>query len=422
MKHIMSALPLGMSISLVLTAAPVLATSLDDALLAAEGRAPTVAIADAEASAAKARAAQAASALLPIATATGMIGTGRLDPKGYFGLTADDVSPRAGQIVIEQPLFTGGRLLGGLRSARAGAEAAKSVQVNARLALRVAVAQTYGRVIQSGRMVGQYQKLTEEMREISRQAQARFRLGESPRTDVSQAAAGLAEAEAGLAAAEGALAQTRAHFETLTGLDGRDLLPIPDQQEVLPTLDEALARALDQSPVLKQAEAGLKAARGQALAARGSWLPSVSAFAEVAGVRDQFFPGYTADSRTVGVRAQWQLSVGGRELARIREANAGERAAAAQLQSARDQVREAVISATEGVRTANRVELAAGRRLTAAEDALTSVRAEVRVGQKPQIDLLDAEQAQIAAVAALEEARTNRIVATYQLRAVLGEN
>lgn len=422
MKHVVRALPIGLWLGAISLPAPAMATNLDEALQAAERHAPVIAIADAEASAAKARAAQAVSGLFPTATASGMIGTGRLDPKGYFGLTADDVSPRAGQIVIEQPLFSGGRLFGGLRSARAGADAAKSEQFKARLALRVAVAQAYGQVIQGGRMVAQYQKLQDEMREISRQAEARFRLGESPRTDVSQAAAAMAEAEAGLALAEGALAQARARFETLTGLDGRDLLPIPDPQEAVPNLDEALARALDQSPALKQAEAGLKAARGQALAARGSWLPSISAFAEAASVRDQFFPGYTADSRTIGLRALWQISAGGRELARIREANAGERSAAAQLQSARDQIREAVISATEGVRTASRVALAAARRLTAAEDALTSVRAEVRVGQKTQTDLLDAERAQIAAAAALEEARTNRVVAAYQLRAVLGEN
>ena len=48
------------------------------------------------------------------------------------------------------------------------------------------------------------------------------------------------------------------------------------------------------------------------------------------------------------------------------------------------------------------------------------VRHEVRVGLKPQIDLLNAEREAAAAAAAAAQARTARIVAAYRLRALIG--
>ncbi|MGB5076332.1 MAG: TolC family protein, partial [Sphingorhabdus sp.] len=57
----------------------------------------------------------------------------------------------------------------------------------------------------------------------------------------------------------------------------------------------------------------------------------------------------------------------------------------------------------------------------AAEDALASVRQEVRVGMKPQLDLLDAEREAIAAAAALEQARTDRVATAFRLRALVGQ-
>jgi len=146
----------------------------------------------------------------------------------------------------------------------------------------------------------------------------------------------------------------------------------------------------------------------------------VSAFAEGAMVRDQFFPGYKADSATVGVRARWQIFSGGRVSGKIAESGARLRAAEAQLRAAQDVIREHVIAAFSGVRTASLVETAAQEQESAAREALRSVREEVRVGMKPQLALLDAEREAIAASAALESARTDRIVSAYRLLALTG--
>jgi outer membrane protein len=406
--------------ALASVAFPASATTLDEAIAAALAHAPEVTASDAEADAARARLDQAQSGRLPTVTLSGTIGFGRLDPKEFFGLSADDVTPRAAQATIEQPLFTGGRVEAGIDQARAGVVAAEAGQTATRSQLVAAVARAYGDVLTTARMIELYERLVAETTEIERQAQLRYRAGESPSTDISQATARLAEARAGLARAQGQRVSARARFSNLTGLDASELQPLPANPALPATLEEAMEAAKRDNPALAQAEAEFRAAGAAARGARAERLPTVGAFAEAATVRDQFFPDYRADSATVGIRARWELFSGGRVSGKIDEMSSEQRAAEARVRAMQMQIEEQVISAVQNVRTAQLVEQAAGEQANAAGEALTSVRHEVRVGMKPQLDLLDAERELIAAEAAAARARADRIVAAYQLLSLLG--
>lgn len=404
----------------VSVAAPAMATTLDEAIVAAMEHAPEIAASDAEADAAKGRLDQAQSARLPTVTLSGSIGIGWLDPKEFFGLGAEDVVPRAAQATIEQPLFTGGRVEAGIDQARAGIAAAEAGRTATRSQLVAATVQAYGDVLTTGRLIELHERLVAETTEIERQARLRFRAGESPSTDISQASARLAEARAGLARAQGQQISARARFSNLTGLDGFELEPLPANPTLPATLGEALETAMRDNPALAQAEAAHRKARAAARSARAERLPTVGAFAEAASVRDQFFPDYRADSATLGIRARWELFSGGRVSGKVREASGEERAAEARLRAARLQVEEQLISTFQNVRTAQLVEQAAGEQAKSASEALASVRHEVRVGMKPQLELLDAEREAIAAEAAAARAGADRIVAAYQLLSLLG--
>ena len=416
----MRKLALVLGLSTLAWVTPLHATTLEEAIAAAKEHAPEVEVAEAESDIAKARLQQAKSGGRPSATLSGTIGAGRLDPKGYFGLTADNVTPAAAQLVIEQPLFTGGKVSAGVEQARAGMAAAEAGVVATEANLVANVAGAYGSVIAAETMVGNYAQLVDETEEIERQARLRFSVGESPRTDVAQAQARTAEAKAGLARSGGQLVTARARFRSLTGLEGNDLQPLPASPLLPATLDDAVAQAEANNPHLAQAEAGVKAAQAGLKGEKADQFPMISAFAEGAVVRDQFFPGYKADSATVGVRARWQIFSGGRVSGKIAESDARLRVAEAQLRAAQDAIREHVIAAFSGVRTATLIETAAQEQESAAREALRSVREEVRVGMKPQLALLDAEREAIAASAALESARTDRIVSAYRLLALVG--
>lgn len=401
---------------------PAAAVTLDEAIAAALHHAPEIAAADAETGAAKARLDQAEAGRLPTATISGTYGYGRLDPKDFFGLGAENVHPRAVQATIEQPLFTGGRVSAGIAAAKAGLDAREAGRGSIRSRIVADVARAYGDVLAAGRMAGLHARLVDETAEIERQAKLRFKAGESPSTDVSQAAARLAEARAGLARAEGMTVSAAARFRNLTGLDAAGLEPLPGNPPLPVTLDAAMDAAKARSPMLAEAEAGLHAAEAAARGARAERLPTVGAFAEAGAVRDQFFPDYRADSTTVGVRARWALFSGGRVSAKIAEASSDMLAAEARMRAAELQIEEAVIAAFQDVRTALLVETAAEDQARAAEQALSSVRHEVRVGMKPQLDLLDAEREALGAGVAAAGARTDRIAAAYRLLALIGGN
>lgn len=396
------------------------ATTLDEAISAGIAHAPEIVAADADADAAKARLEQAKAGRLPTANLSGTIGYGRLDPRGFFGLGAANVMPRAAQLAVEQPLFTGGRVRAGIDQARAGIAGADAGKSGIRNQLVMAVVQSYGDVLTAAHMANLYGRLVTQTSEIEREARLKFRAGEIPSTDVSRAAARLAEARSGLVRAQGVQVSGEAHFRNLTGLEPVDLQTLPVNPTLPTTLDEAMAAATHNNPALAQSEAILSGAQATARGARAERMPTVGAFAEGATVRDQFFPDYRADSATVGVRARWEFFSGGRASGKVAETDSAVRAANARLRAMRMQIEEQVISAFQDVRTALLVEQAASDQATFAAQARDSVRLEVEVGMKPQLDLLDAERESIAAEAGVARAGTDRIIAAYRLLSLLG--
>ena len=399
---------------------PAGAVTLDEAIAAAIVHDPSITVADASRDAASGRVTQARSGGLPTVTVRGSVGYGRLDPLGFFGLGSANVTPVTAQASIEQALFTGGRVAAETARARAGLAATEAGRGAARATLAADVAAAYGDVLTTATMVDLYRQLLAETTEIERQARLRYKAGESPSTDISQAAARLSEARGGLAGAEGAQAAAHAHYRNLVGLDPIELAPLPAGPVAPATLDEAVAIASQNSPAIAQAQAAVDAARAAASGAKADRLPSVGAFAEAGVVRDQFFPDYRANSATVGIRANWQLYNGGRVDGRIAETSAEVRAAEARLHAARAQVEEQVITNFQGVRTAQLMADAAADQAHASNEALTSIRHEVRVGMKPQLDLLDAEREAIAATTRAAQARASRVVIAYRLDALLG--
>ena len=400
-------------------AAPAAATSLEEAQAAALQSNPAIAEANARLDQARAQVRQADGAMLPTATIQGSYGTGRLDPKGYFGLQAADVNPRMAMASLEQPLFAGGRILAGREGARAAAGGAEAGERLARARLSVDVAAAYAALATARREIAGRQAQFAVLREIERQAGLRYKAGDAPSTDLSQARARLAEAEAGLEGARADEASATARFTELTGLPGTDLEALPPPPPAPDSRDAAVAKALAANPALAASAGAAGAAAAEAKAAKADWLPVVGAYAEASRVRDQFFPDYSADQAVVGVRARWTLFDGSRA-GRIAAAGAGASAARAAEAGARRSIEAATISAWEGLGAARRMAEAASRRRVAAAEALRATRLEVKVGMKPQLALLDAEREALDAEVMAIRADGAVLVAGWQLKALTG--
>lgn len=412
-------LAVAVAVAALVAPAAASALSLDEAIALAAKANPDLAQSRAQADAAAARVTQARAGFLPSVSVMADAGSGTTDLGGFFGFGEADVKPRSAAIELRQPLFSGGATLAAFDQARAGRDAARAQAGGAQALLSARVADAYVGVLSGRELLALNQAQVERMVEAGRQAQLRFERGEIPRTDVNQAEARLAEARAGLARAQGAVARGRAHFLAVTGVEPEALEPLPDGPAPPASLDEAVAEALRASPALVAAQAGLRAAEAGARYAEAGRLPSVALTATASTVRDKFFPGYQADDVTVGVQGRWTLFAGGAIGGKVAEAKAGVRAARAARDGAEANVREAVISAWSDLAAAKAVLKAATAQTAAASSALDDVRQEVRVGQKPTLDLLDAQRDLLAAQSAAVAARGEAVVAAYRLQALL---
>ncbi len=404
----------------IVAPAPVLAQDLAAAISGALANAPALAEAEAGQAAARARADRARAEGNPLLRVEGSVGTGRIDNGGFFGITADDVNPLAVQATAEMPLYAGGRIASAVAQARGGAEAARFGTEQARLGTIVEAVRAYAEVLTTRKLEARFTSLNTALAEVERQAGLRFRAGEIASPEVAQAKARRAEAEAALALAEGRRISAEAAFRRLTGQPAGDLAPLPAPPAGPATLEEALDAARTTNPALRQASAGLDAARAGARGARAEGLPTVGAFAEAAHVRDQFFPGYKADSVAVGVRGRWTLWAGGRTAAQTRVADAEVAAAEARLRQASQTLEGMVIDAWQGLATTRRMVAASALRNDAAAEALRGTRLEAQTGAKPTLAVLDAEREAVEAQAALIEAEGQQAIAAWRLGALTG--
>jgi outer membrane protein len=395
------------------------AMSVPEAIAQAEHSNPELAQARARADAADARLDQARAGRLPSLVLSGESGQGTSDLGGFFGFAKTDVAPRAASIELRQPLFTGGAINAAVARARDGSTAARALAGGARANLSAQVAEAYVGVQSARQLLDLNLAQVRQMDQIAREAALRFHGGEIASTEVAQAKARLAEAQAGLARAQGDVALSRAHFLSVVGAEPDSLEPAPPPPNLPHSLDDAVTRAETSNPGLLAAKAGERAAEAGVRYARAGRLPSLALSAKASSVHDQFLPGYRADDVTVGVQGQWTLFAGGALNGRVDEALADARAARARLESARADVREAVIGGWSAVETAHAVAIAAQAQADATASALDSVRQEVRVGQKPTLALLDAEREALAAQSALVAARGGEVVAAYRLNALL---
>ena len=407
-------------LSCVVASSPAAAQDVATAIADALAHAPALDEAAANEVAAKARLDRARTERNPSVRVEGSAGVGRIDPGGFFGLTADNTVPLAVQATGEFPLFTGGRIRAVIDQAQGGAEIARLQAEQARLQTIVYAVSAYADVLTSRKLVYRFSQLVAELTEVERQTGLRFQAGDVASTELAQARARRAEAEAGLAQAEGCRASAEARFERLTGKAPGALAPLPVPPLVPATLDEALDGARRSNPSLQQAERAVAVAQAGVRAAKAEGMPTVGAFAEAAHVRDQFFPGYKADSVAVGVRGRWTLWAGGRVAAQTRTADAELSASLARARGAAQTVEGMVIDAWQGYRTAGRTAEATALRSAAAAEALRGTRLEAQVGAKPTLAVLDAEREALEAESAEIETQGARLVAAYRLNALTG--
>ncbi len=326
-------------------------------------------------------------------------------------------------LVVSQPLYTGGRVAHAVQAAQARVQAGRQALRATEAQVLQSAITAYEDVLRDQDILAtrraDFDTLTRQVAETS----ARYRLGAGvTRTDVSQAAAQLAQADAAVSLAAAQLDASRAEFRATVGHVPRTLMQ-PGRLPGLPaSLDDAMATAAAANPALGQAALLARASAADIGTARAADAPTVSLQGSYGYIGElaPFQPRRYDQEATALVTILQPIYAGGMIASQIRQAesrhNADQAAEAASIRFAEQNVATAWSAVING-----RASVAASQaQVQAAATSLRGYQLEFADGLRSTLDVLIADQNLRAAQVALAQTRHDTLVAEASLLFVVG--
>ncbi|MBA69726.1 MAG: transporter [Rhizobiales bacterium] len=318
-------------------------------------------------------------------------------------------------VSVTQTLFDGFQTRNNVRAAEAQVFAGRENLRGTEIDILLATAEAYANVIRDNQIVAYRKQNIAFLKEQLSAAQARFDVGESTRTDVSQAEAQLAAARALLTAADAQAKTSAAVYAQIVGSAPSNMKAVSVPQRVLPnSLDSAVALGLKEHPSILAAEFAVDAADYNVKSREGAMLPGVS----LSGSVNETDTGNTIGQ--VQARIAVPLYQGGLVSAQVRQAKETLGQQRILVDTARRAVEQAIIASWTQME-ASRANINANRaQLRAGDLALNGVVEERRVGQRTTLDVLIAQQSVLEARESLAQSERNLVVASYSVLAATG--
>jgi outer membrane protein len=325
------------------------------------------------------------------------------------------------QANLSVPLYAGGVVRNNIRAAEARVESGQALLRGTEASVFSQVVGAYMDVLRDEAVVALSRNNVEVLGVNLQATRDRFDIGDLTRTDVAQSEARLALAQSQMQAAEARLIASREAYVRLVGTPPGDLVSPPALPGLPAAVDSAVEIALADNPDLEAARIDAEASGFDVRAARGTRLPRV-ALTGTGGYTD--FPGATnlaaIHSASAGVNVSIPLFQGGRPAARVRQAQARESQSFERLIGAERSVIAQTRSAFASWKAANAVAESSLVAVSASRLSLEGVRAENSVGTRTILDILNAEQELLNAQVQLVTARRDAYVAGFTLLAAMG--
>lgn len=279
-----------------------------------------------------------------------------------------------------------------------GMEAAKAGETEAKQLLAFNVKQAYYNVVKARKTVQAVQSQLEQSVEQEKLTRELKRLGSASQADLLKFQVQLSQSKTDLLTAQNGEAVARANLCAAMGIDVNLPVQVIDEityEEKAPKLEDLLTKSRKQRPDLAQAKSTLSVYRAASLAAKGQYLPRLSANASYS-YRDSKFPEdwqYVKDRYTwsTGVSASWTLFDGLITQANIRTASARKAASEADLRAAEKaadvEVKQAYLNYTLMLEKLN---LARETR-TEAEESYRLTNEKYHLGAATTLDLLTSQ-------------------------------
>jgi len=363
---------------------------------------------------------QAFSGYRPQVSVQGSYGRVHEESDRSFTGARTDRTPRSYGLLLEQPLYRGGRTQADTARAMSTVQQGRATLQRREQDVLLQAVQAYVGVLRAQAVV----KLNENNEDILRRnleaTQDRFRVGEVTLTDVAQAESRVARAEASKIRAQGDLTTVQATFKQVTGLDAQALVAPTGALDLPGQLDAALKIALAENPRIAAALYARKSAEQTVRLQEGFLLPELSLNARVNQAEDESVLGGVTDTAQAIAQLTVPLYQSGAEYSRVREAKQLAAQQRALLLQEQRTVREDTVRAWDALETAKAQIESISAEIRAGEIAVEGVQQEALVGSRTVLEVLDAEQELLDARVRLVSADADKTVAQYSLLSVIG--
>lgn len=323
-------------------------------------------------------------------------------------------------VTATQPLYSGGRLSANIRSQEAAVLAARENLRQVEAAVLLQVVQAYVEVNRATEALGIAEQNVVVLTRQREEAQVRFEVGASTRTDVAQAEARLATAQTALIQARATLANAQATYAQVVGQPPGTLEKEPPIAQLLPPdVPSAFQVAQENNPALRAAYLQERQSAELVVAAKAAYRPTVTANLSAGYDPDVF--GQTQDRAvTAAIRATVPLFTGLTTASTVRSAVETNKNDNIRIENQRRTVLQQVTTSYNQLVSARASIQSNEVAVSASNLAQAGTREEQQVGLRTTLDVLNAEQEYRAAQLNLVNARANEYVAAASLLNTIG--
>jgi outer membrane protein TolC len=309
-----------------------------------------------------------------------------------------------------------------LSSAKKSVAAARATMSATEASVLLATAQAYYACAGTDELVGARNNALSVARQALDNAKARLEAGVVNRVEVTRAELQLVRADQALLETLDSQAQAYRALGTILNMheavrvQPADVAAPPATE---PTIDELTSSALKLRPEFRALEQQISSLDSTVASNKWKWAPSLSGFAFVRAFN---YAGFSGDKYAwaIGLQADWQLYDGGLRDAQRHLAWAQRQENEAKLDLLHDSVADDVFNAQRTLKTKRRAVQTAARSVQLSKETLELVTVQHEAGTATQLDLLQAQDALVAAEVALAQARFDLALGGLQLDRTAG--
>ena len=327
---------------------------------------------------------------------------------GILSLSKEIGNAHANSLTASMPIFTGGKLNGTIKQAKAGYLISEQGMQKAYNDMRSTVTNGYFDMLQADNMQKLGRESVDRLADHLKNVEAQYEVGVVAKVDVLRSQVELANAKQSLIKAENAYQIAEANLNKIVGLPMDTQLKL-DNILVYTPYDNDMQYCLDYAakhrPELEQAKQQVEAAKGALRVAISGHMPQVAATASQSW-KDSNWPGDENGNWGVGVTVSMNIFDSGVTVSKIHGAEAD-------LAKAHETYRDTVDAVNLDVRS-NYLNLReAEKRIDTTKLAVSQAEEDYRIAQLRYMNGVGTNTDVLDAQVALTDAKTNYLQAMY---------